>query len=349
MALELRGTEWRTIVPSSVFNATLPSTDNRTQFIACSMYQALNDLGRFHAKLCADEVHHHARACVGRPLVDFHNNKEGREVGHIIAADVDRLNRIWVRGAINYTREGIALLRKMRSGHYGSVSWGMATVPTRDPIDGQTRMEKHLINLAILSKPEYPEAKIYFVADDPEPVKRINAASRTPSADKERTRQHVEKQSSRSTEAQAVPTPASLSEPASMSTVTPVAPAETVAVAAATAASTTSPASVTPPTTAAVAANATPAATPAVVTPPTTTTPTVAEPTPATPAVPAVPAAKTSTEQTPAAAAAAATAPTTTSQSMQFPSLAPGMPMMTFNIGMPLAPQNQFGGPDAPA
>jgi len=177
MALEPRGTEWRNIVPPEVYNTTLSDDDTRTQFICCTMYSALPDKGRYHAKLCIDEVEAQAKACVGKPLVDYHDNTEGKDVGTIIAAGVDKLGRIWVRGALKYNYDGNSVLRKMRNGHYGYVSWRMFTAPTIDPIDRGMSIEKHLLNLAIVSEPEYREAQIFFVADDPPEVKRINAAS----------------------------------------------------------------------------------------------------------------------------------------------------------------------------
>jgi len=173
MAQEPFGTSWRALAPRAVFTATLPATDDRTQFIACTMYPALKDKGRYHAKLAVDEVEKHAGECIGKPLVDYHDNADGKEVGTIIAAGVDSQKRIWIRGAVNYSLSGNTVLRRMRDGHYKAVSWRMFTAPYRDPVDDRMAVEKHLLNLAIVSKPEYQDAQIYFIADDPAPVKEI--------------------------------------------------------------------------------------------------------------------------------------------------------------------------------
>jgi len=167
--MERHGKEWRTLVPPAVFNATLPPDDQRTSFICCTMYPAIEGRARDNFKVTREEVYDQCRRSVGKPIVDGHNNSV--VVGKVIAAGVDALGRIWVRGAINYDLDGNKVLRQMRSGHYHSVSWRMVHLETIDFDDHERRIEKGFANLAITSEPEYPEAQIFFVADDPLPVK----------------------------------------------------------------------------------------------------------------------------------------------------------------------------------
>jgi len=160
-------------VPLRLLGVKLPIDDDRTTFVACSTYTAIDGKARHHSKITKEEARKRAQEAVGKLLTDYHNNE--RVVGKIIDTELDKKNRIWVVGAINYDDAGSSVLRKMRSGHYNGVSWRMKAFVFQDLDDGDINVEKALINLSVTSNPEYPESKILVVNDDPFPVKQNRA------------------------------------------------------------------------------------------------------------------------------------------------------------------------------
>lgn len=171
---QLFGEEWRKEVPPELLKFSLPHTDDRTTFIACSTYKALNDKARFHMKLTQEEMQSRAEEAVGRDLVDMHSGND-KVIGKIVAASVDDQHRMWVVGALNYNYDGNLALARMRNGHYWGVSWRMQGIRYLDPIDKDICVEKSLVNLSPVPNPEYDETKIYYIAEDPFPVKQAKA------------------------------------------------------------------------------------------------------------------------------------------------------------------------------
>ena len=160
-------------VPLRLLSVKLPIDDDRTTFVACSTYPAIEGKARHHSKITKEEARSRAKEAVGKLLTDFHNNE--RVVGKIIDSELDKKNRIWIVGAINYDEAGSFALHKMRNGHYNGVSWRMQSFAFQDIDDGDIQVEKHLVNLSVTSNPEYPESKILVVNDDPFPVKQNRA------------------------------------------------------------------------------------------------------------------------------------------------------------------------------
>lgn len=171
MAVELFGQEWKKDAPPELLNVRLPDTDDRTMFIACTTYKALDDKPRYHMKLTREEMPARAVEAVGKDIIDMHGGND-KVVGKIIAAAVDAQHRLWVAAALNYNYDGNLVLSRMRSGHYWGVSWRMQGIRYLDPKDKDICVEKSLVNLSAVPNPEYEESKIYYIADDPLPVKR---------------------------------------------------------------------------------------------------------------------------------------------------------------------------------
>lgn len=317
--MELSGTEWRLVVPRNVADARLPDDDKRTTFVACTMAPAINGEARFHWKITRSEVQEQCERAVGRPIIDSHNNDQ--VIGSIIAAGVDMLGRIWISGAIDYTLDGNAALARIRRKHYWGVSWRIEGISYQDPVDKLLCVEKSIRSISILSSPEYEDARIYFVADEPAPVKLIHLAGALDRAISASMDTAMKKQIALSTVTAAGrhtldvnATPMSEQTTAAATTTTiPV-----VAVASGTPAAT--------PTSAAGAATG--AGTPVVV------------PTDAPVA-------------TPKASVVPQTEGTATQQQQQAPpppppvATQPSAPIITYNFGVPFGAQNQFGTPSS--
>lgn len=171
MAYEPHGPDWRSIAPESVRSFSLPPDDDRTTFVACSTYPAIDDEARYHMKVTKDIVHSKSKEAIGKPIIDAHgfNDVHG---GTVVATGVDDRNRIWTVGALNYDTTGNSLKKRLRKGEFGGVSWRMAAISYQNPIDKQLQVDKQFVNLSLAQKPEYEEAKIFYVSDDPFPVKK---------------------------------------------------------------------------------------------------------------------------------------------------------------------------------
>lgn len=163
----------RNSVPKRLLGVKLPCDDDRTTFVACSTYAAIDGKARHHSKITKEEAKRRSQEAIGKLLTDYHNNE--RIVGKIIDAELDNKNRIWIVGAIDYTDAGSYVLHRMRKGHYIGVSWRMKSFSYRDIDDGDIQVEKMLVNLSVTSNPEYPETKILIIDDDPFFVKKNNA------------------------------------------------------------------------------------------------------------------------------------------------------------------------------
>lgn len=157
-------------VPKRLREVKLPIDDDRTTFIACSTYTPIEGDERHHAKITRSEASRRNKEALGKLIVDYHNNN--KLVGTVIDTALDKHNRIWVVGAINYDEAGIRVLDRMRKGHYNGVSWTMKHFSYMDPTDGDIRVEKVLVSLSVTSNPEYPETKIVSISDEPFIVKR---------------------------------------------------------------------------------------------------------------------------------------------------------------------------------
>lgn len=171
MSLEPNGSDWRTIAPESIRSFTLPPDDERTLFVACSTYPAIDDEARYHLKVTKDVVDKMAKEGIGKPIIDAHGNND-LHAGTVVATAVDDQNRIWTANAINYDTVGNGVLKRMRDGQFKGVSWRTEGVSYQNPVDKQLQVEKSFVNLSLAQKPEYEEAKIYYIGDDPFPVKR---------------------------------------------------------------------------------------------------------------------------------------------------------------------------------
>lgn len=323
MALEPFGFDWRREVPAAVFNAQQQPDDTRTSFIACTMAPAIAGEPHRHWKFTQSEVDGHANLAVGKPLVDAHDNNES--IGEILAAGVDDQKRIWVRGVIDYTVTGNSVLRKMRSGHYWGVSWRKRGFSYVDPSDGQVHTEKSIENLAITSDPEYGEhSRIYFVADDPPAVKRINLLGKFDTAIQISMEKALKKQSGHST---IKVDDASVYEQTPATKVS----AQMSAEASTTTASTATTTLVPQPDETSNAASATTAATPAAVTTPASVASTAMSVDPPVQKVAAV-----------VAEPVAPPVVATPAQQQQAPAT-----VINYNFGVPLGAQNQFVTPSS--
>jgi len=316
---QLFGDEWRKDVPPQLLNFSLPHTDDRTTFIACSTYKALKDKARYHLKLTQEEMESRAKEAIDRDLVDMHSGND-KVIGKIVAAAVDAQHRMWVVGAVNYSYDGNLALSRMRNGHYWGVSWRMQGIRYLDPIDKDICVEKSLVNLSPVPNPEYDETKIYYIAEDPFPVRQAKALHNLDKAIDASLQNTLKKQSKTS-----IPNRATVI--VDNTTIVPMSAVPTP-VAAATAAASSTETITTPPTTTANVIE-----TPKKVEPEAVATQTekklVVEPTKEQHAVPqqSIPA----QQQLPP-----------TPQQHQ-PYMQP--PNITYNFGLPFTPQNQFATP----